>query len=299
MLMINPLCAAFLLWMGIFLALGEGAILPAQEAGAGTSKAVPPAASANRFRKLAPGVEQVIPAEMGKDENGAPKMIEVVTRHDLVELLAKDPQFGERPGTEGKSPAKNVAFTQKVWTLKFAFKPVRFIQIDVPDADGRVQPKLVWYLLFHVENPFPEPVKFIPVFSLQSRETGAIYPDQLIPVATAYIQRREDPNRKLRNTIELEGEIPAGQQAWGVATWTDIDPSMDRFSIFVRGLSNAYQWVDQPGGFKPGDTPGSGRKLTQKTLQLNFWRPGDDRFEHEAEIRYGIPGDVDYRWLYQ
>ena len=84
-----------------------------------------------------------------------------------------------------------------------------------------------------------------------------------------------------------------------MATWTDMDPSMDRFSIFVRGLSNAYQWVDQPGGFKPGDPPGSGRKLTQKTLQLNFWRPGDAVYEHEAEIRYGIPGDVDYRWLYQ
>ena len=121
----------------------------------------------------------------------------------------------------------------------------------------------------------------------------------MIPVATAYIQRREDPNRKLLDTIQIEGDIAPGKEVWGVATWADMDPSMDRFSIFVRGLSNAYQWIDQPGAFKPGDPPGSGRKLIPKTLQLNFWRPGDDRFEHEAEIRYGIPGDVDYRWIYR
>jgi hypothetical protein len=293
--MIQQLRTACLLSLGILVVLGEEARLPAQGAAAGPSKAVVPAPSSTRFRKLAPGVEQVIPAEKGKDG----QMIEIVSRHDLVELLAGDPQFGERPGTEGKSPAKNVAFTQKVWTLKFAFKPVRFIQVDVPDADGRAQPKLVWYLLYHVENPFADPVKFIPVFSLQNRETGLVYPDQLIPVAIPLIQRREDPNRKLLNTIEIEGEIQAGHEVWGVATWADMDPSMDRFSIFVRGLSNAYQWVDQPDAFKPGDPPGSSRKLTLKTLQLNFWRPGDSLYEHEAEIRYGIPGDVDYRWLYQ
>jgi hypothetical protein len=267
--------------------------VPAQDAA--PAKASPPAPVAPRYRKLAPGVEQVIPAEKG----AGGKMIEIVSRHDLIELLASDPQFAERPGTEGKSPAKNAAMVQKVWTLKFAFKPIRFIQVDVPDADGRLQPTLVWYLLFHVENPFDEPVKFIPTFNLQNRESGRIFPDQLIPIAIPYIQRREDPHRKLLNTIEIEGEIPAGHEVWGVATWAGMDPSMDRFSVFVRGLSNSYQWVDPPGAFKPGDPPGTGRKLTLKTLQLNFWRPGDALYEHEAEIRYGIPGDVDYRWLYQ
>ena len=83
------------------------------------------------------------------------------------------------------------------------------------------------------------------------------------------------------------------------ATWDDIDPSMDRFSIFVRGLSNAYQWADQSAAAKPDDPAGASHKLALKTLQLNFWRPGDAVYEHEAEIRYGIPGDVDYRWLYR
>ena len=30
-----------------------------------------------------------------------------------------------------------------------------------------------------------------------------------------------------------------------------------------------------------------------KTLQLNFWRPGDVVYEHEEEIRYGVPAVSD------
>ena len=54
-----------------------------------------------------------------------------------------------------------------------------------------------------------------------------------------------------------------------------------------------------------------------KTLQLNFWRPGDTEDEHENEIRYGVPSvtdpaeqaaicaryniprRVDYLWVYR
>ncbi len=30
-----------------------------------------------------------------------------------------------------------------------------------------------------------------------------------------------------------------------------------------------------------------------KTLQMNFWRPGDAVFEHEKEVRYGVPARSD------
>ena len=146
-----------------------------------------------------------------------------MTRHDLGELLAGDPQFAERPGTEGKSPAKNVAMTQKVWSLKLPSNRCDSFKWTCPTPMAGCNRNWSGTCSIMSENPFDEPVKFIPVFSLQNRESGHIYPDQLIPVAIPYIQRREDPNRKLLNTIEIEGEIPAGQEAWGVATWTDMD----------------------------------------------------------------------------
>jgi hypothetical protein len=85
----------------------------------------------------------------------------------------------------------------------------------------------------------------------------------------------------------------------------------------VQGLTNAYQFEDPAGAFKKGDAPGTGRQFTRKTLQLNFWRPGDTVDPHEEEIRFGTridpdPADqakilaefgidkpIDYRWLYR
>ena len=92
---------------------------------------------------------------------------------------------------------------------------------------------------------------------------------------------------------------------------------MDFFSVFVGGLTNAFQFEDPPGGYKAGDPPGTGRIYRKKVLQLNFWRPGDAVFEHEREFRYGVPVDpdptlqdevnnryglkqrLDHRWVYR
>ncbi|REK07427.1 MAG: hypothetical protein DWQ37_21050, partial [Planctomycetota bacterium] len=81
--------------------------------------------------------------------------------------------------------------------------------------------------------------------------------------------------------------------------WEDIDPRGDYFSVYVEGLTNAYRWTDPEGAFKPGDPPTTGREFEQKNLMLNFWRPGDKFREDEQMIRYGIPGKVDYSWVYR
>jgi hypothetical protein len=269
-------------------------------------------APAPRYRRLAPGVEKTIPADRAPSEQ--------LSVHNLNELLTLDPTYGERPGTEGQSPAKNVRVAHDNWALDFTFKPLRFMRVDVPNGHGRLASRLVWYLVYHVRNPATgaaaqqavepaaganaadangpaKPVRFIPVFWLQSGESGQLYPDKLIPVAVPYIQRREDPNRRLLNTAEIEGEIAPGQEVWGVVTWDDIDPAIDRFSILVQGLSGAYQWTDSATAAQAGGAPQ--RQIKLKTLQLNFWRPGDAFYEHESEIRFGAPGDVDYRWVYR
>ena len=96
------------------------------------------------------------------------------------------------------------------------------------------------------------------------------------------IQQRELPRGELLNSVEMAKQdlhVEAGRTqrgVWGVAMWEDVDPQIDFFSVYVGGLTNAYQWTDPPGAFKLGDRPGKGRKFTRKTLQLNFWRPGDD-----------------------
>jgi hypothetical protein len=266
--------------------------------------------AAGRFRALAPGVEVTIPAE--KDFEA------VSSRHDLVEVLAADPEYGARPAANQTSPAKDAKFVHDIWGLEFTFKPMRLIQVDVPSKEGRFVRKQIWYLIYRVKNSgktlhqsttpdgkvsvaeidSPQPIRFIPEFWLESWDTGKAYRDRIIPVAVPEIEKREDASRRLLNadkvlpenpsrlfnTIEMEREIPAspaGQDlsVWGVATWEDIDPSTDHFSLYIKGLTNAYRWEDAKAGeppayvFKKGDAPGTGRKLLQKTLRLNFWRP--------------------------
>ena len=65
------------------------------------------------------------------------------------------------------------------------------------------------------------------------------------------------------------------------------------------GLTNAYEWVDPKGAFKPGDPAGTGRDFVYKTLQMNFYRPGDAIDPREEEIQLGVEDHPKYFWLYR
>jgi hypothetical protein len=273
-------------------------------------------ATKSPYRQLAPGVLQTVDPMRALDES--------VSRHDVVELLAIDPKFDW---------AKDIAFRHDVWVLQFQFKPMRMIVVDVPQPSGFMQRKTIWYMVYAVTNsgkvmqpvadvslPYEttkkkllyevkmvdRPVRFFPELLLEGHQYmkadegfTKVYPDRVLPVALGPIRMREDPNRKFLTTVEMCREIAVGQTLWGVATWEDIDPRIVRFSVYVSGLTNAYRWKDEPGEFKQGDPIGKGRKLYRKTLKLNFWRSGDQYFEHEEEIHYGVPGGVDYEWVYR
>jgi hypothetical protein len=169
-------------------------------------------------------------------------------------------------------------------------------------------------------------LRFFPHFVLHSTEYKKEYLDRVIPAALEPIKQREFPGRpdqKLYNSLTIS-EVPIAISAegtdnsvWGVATWTDVDPRIDYFMVFVQGLTNAYRFEDPPGAFRADSPPASGRQFTRKTLQLNFWRPGDTVDPNEEEIRfgcrldpdpkeqekilieYGIEKPVDYVWVYR
>ncbi len=253
------------------------------------------------YRKLAPGVMRSV--------DPAKKVRETFARHDIVELLAVD---------QGFNWAKGVPFRHDVWHLEFKFKPVRMKEVDIPLPSGKMRRTRVWYMVYNVTNhgqamhptkdadgtfkveSIDMPVRFVPDILLESDKGNKVYPDRVIPIAMEAIRQREDPKRKFHTSVSIsEKEIEVGQTVWGVATWEQIDPRTDRFIVSVKGLTNAYKWIDKPGAYKAGDPPGTGRELVRKTLMLNFWRPGDEYYEHEGEIRYGFPGEVDYEWVYR
>ncbi len=261
----------------------------------GAPKAIAPPLAPSRaakpqYRPLAPGVMKTIEPQRQRAEE--------FSRHDVIEILAADPNYAERDWSQGKSPARDTVFRRNVWALDFAFKPIRFVHVDVPGPDGRMQRKLVWYLVYSVKNPGDKAVAFVPQIVLATKDSKKVYPDRLIPLALPLIRKREDPNRRLLNTSEITGWVPPSAKGdepniWGVATWEDIDPTTDYFAIYVQGLTNAYLWEDPKGAYKKGQPPGTGREFFAKTLILNFWRPSDKEEEHEEEIRFET-----YEWEY-
>jgi hypothetical protein len=288
--------------------------------------------------KLAPGVLKVIPAEPAEEDTASGP-------RDFVEVSRVAPEWTPNfaaPSETLAGLAATTTFRRPVWQLEFAFKPVRLLTLPVPKEDGTATARNIWYLLYRIRNtgsslkPVAEKdefghdrfvlkqdqkdLRFMPVFVLKCHEYGKEYADRVMPEVLAKIHSIEirDPRVKLYDSITIT-EVPIatsgdtiGREFWGVATWDNVDRRTDFFSIYVQGLTNAYRWEDSEVnqlGF------GVGRKYLFKTLQLNFYRPGDAVHEHASEFRYGLPltkgqpsaeiletyeldEAVDYTWVY-
>ncbi len=175
-----------------------------------------------------------------------------------------------------------------IWVLEFAYKPVRIIEVEVPNK-GR---KRVYYLYYRIVNRTGKPRPLVPQFSLITDDRQRL-DDLVLPLAVKKIQAKEEPTIPLLGAVQSMGELPASTKdgvddaLYGVAIWPEIDHRADGFQIYVRGLSDAYQEVAPPEGGQPF--------TRYKALRLDFRRPGDERNPHPSEIQLGDPP---YKWTY-
>ena len=169
-------------------------------------------AAHDRFRKLAPGVETTIPPDRQPDETHS--------AHDVVEIhtypnLEWTPHFTPSDQTLFSRSA-GTRFRHSLWCLEFSFKPLRMVHVDIPQPSGKMQRKLIRYLVYRVKNTgsrlvpsqddetalTPEqtalPIRFQPQLVLASHEFDKAYLDRIIPAAMGPIQQREDPRRTLQ-----------------------------------------------------------------------------------------------------
>ena len=270
------------------------------------------------FRSLAPGVLTVIPADSSLDD--------AIQRGPLVEVTKGQQSLAwvpkrSAPNTTFVELARRLEYPRDIWCLEFAFKPPRQIDVDIPAGDDRMRRATVWYLVYRVKNvggrrlvigkgdegqpdpaqraveTFEKPVRFLPHFVLESREGLAdeeglssyrAYLDRLVPSAMNAIRLREDPSRQFLDSAAMAAsDIPPGEERWGVAIWESVDPRIDYFSIYVRGLTNAIRWRQRPGAaIGPDDPPGQHIEQTLESLRLDFWRPGDAAGKEAISIGY-------------
>ena len=270
------------------------------------------------YRALAPGVLTVIPADTAAEDT--------VRRRELPEITVSRADMEWTPKQAASATtllerARERDFQFDVWCLEFAFKMPRLIDVPVPAADANGQLTLAnkrcWYLVYRVRNvgwrrtvidpeqrteltveTFERPIRFMPHFVLESLEALSEdegisayrgYLDRLVPTAMPVIREREDAARRFLDSAAMaEQELAPGEERWGVAVWEDVDPRIDYFSIYVRGLTNAIDW--KPREDRRADAPMALTRDTLKSLRLDFWRPGDSRNEVEEEMSIGYAG---------
>ncbi len=185
------------------------------------------------FRMPASGVMSEVKPQRQVDET--------FSRHDLTELEVVDPDLDW---------AKGVVFRHDIWTLRFDYKPLRMIWIDVPQKSGKAQRKPIYYLVYRVTNvPIADqadqskygwmhpvaqkdgsyqvafqdrPIRFIPELVLESPEFKKAYPDRVIPLAMGPIRERED--RRLPNWVDSKKTVPRCPLRNSVEMTGDIKP---------------------------------------------------------------------------
>ncbi|ODT98007.1 MAG: hypothetical protein ABS79_06610 [Planctomycetes bacterium SCN 63-9] len=174
-----------------------------------------------------------------------------------------------------------------IWVLDFAFKPLRIKQIENPNRQQ------IHYLYYKVVNRTGAPRIFVPQFYMVN-EAGTKYPDTVIPRVIPLIRAREDATIPLLGSVTVMGTIPPSTKqdvddaVYGVAVWDKWDPHADRFSIYVRGLSDGYKEL-------PPSAPGKPPVVKYKTLKIDFIRRGDERNLSEREIQLNDPPT---EWVY-
>lgn len=223
-----------------------------------------------------------------------------------------------------RGSTRDIIFFRDVWQLEFATLGLRQIKLSFKAPDGAVQNRHYWYLVYRVRNlgksisydavkqdvVFPYvtnevkldaakeqsdlvPRTFQPTFELTGwisdgkGEYGSVsYRDQYLPLVAKEVQRLEDPNQRLFNSLEIgDVEIPLSRAetdpgVWGVAVWEEVDPRLNYVSIQVKGLTNAYRIVASADGKI---------RVANKILQLNYWRPGDGAEQERDFVSFGIP----------
>ncbi|MBR0225866.1 MAG: hypothetical protein IJL92_07415 [Thermoguttaceae bacterium] len=294
---------------------------------------------------------------------------------DVPEIISEGANAKEDAKGDGALDyawASDLFFEKQIWQLQFAYKNVRTIDVEYPTADGKLQSRRVWYMVYSVTNTgkqlkavlddsiesdvsqtvinpdreeekFEHPsnnlkgvyrgedvifktgdeagaIKFVPRFvfasaSVQDRlvyerksandlfygqKLGAkevVYYDVFDPIAMAKIARKEGRQGQnfLDTTRIANADILPGQTVWGVAIWKDVDPRVDKFSVYVSGLTNALKWeiTDEV----ESEQVGSGRDIWRKVLKINFFNPGDEAHSG-SEIYNNLPGELDYEWIY-
>ena len=203
-------------------------------------------------------------------------------------LLSVAPVFAQTaPPEKPIPPAYPVPHVYALsWELKFQSTiPQRLV------VDGRGY----WYITYMVTNKTDREQQWLPTFEMLTDKGNVVQSDGKDIPAKVFdtIKAREkkpllEPADKIAGTLRM-GDAEARE---GAAIWSEPDPRMGRFSIFIRGLSGEVrQFKKVDGGLvelKQGadykDVKPEDLVILRKTLQLNYFINGDEVYPGEDVV---------------
>src|SRR5438874_24171 len=101
-------------------------------------------------RQFAPGVLTTIPPAPQAEEmfSGPRPLVELPI---AIKDLKYEPKLAS-VSTTVYERSQSAMLRRTIWNLEFSFKPMRMLYVDVPQASGRMQRQLVWYVVYRVRN---------------------------------------------------------------------------------------------------------------------------------------------------
>lgn len=271
-------------------------------------------------RKLADGVLRTI----------APKIEEEETFSNLepiYDLVAKPFTPKTAPITETLASKQAAAILRHdVWALEFTYKTLRKIELDIPQPNGKMQRKVIWYLPYKVkfngdivggvgapgeavviqkkspaESEVAE-IRFMPSIVLRatvydSEKNEYVvkeYLDRVMTFAVKEIGKVEDPAINFHDSVSIS-KNPIyrrndAEYVVGKEYWGVATwEDVDSESDFFN-----VQIQGLTNAYRAKQKADFEKEFSFKTLQINFFRRGDSIEEIKDSVDVGLPLVDDY-----
>ncbi|MCG3125801.1 MAG: hypothetical protein CHACPFDD_00628 [Phycisphaerae bacterium] len=186
------------------------------------------------------------------------------------------------------------------WEFEFKFLDPR--RIDVQSPSGEVE--TYWYVVYSVTNTDRRAQRFFPLFEIVTEKLERFESDMGISplVFEAIRERHRTTHPRLVHPNEAIGALLSGDDHTreSVAIWRQIPLNVNRFDLFVAGLSGetraianrAYDPSKPPTVIGPGKPPPEGpanlKEFTlRKTLRVPYTLSGSTLTRETLEPRRG------------
>lgn len=150
------------------------------------------------------------------------------------------------------------------WELDFTFKDPR--RIAVKGVDGRTQ--WYWYVIYKVVNNTSEERLFVPEFTLATDHGNILVAGEKVKAGLFDVVKAKERNALLESPKTVVGKLLRGEDyaKESVAIWPAFEQDVDRFNLFVAGISGETTVIKHP---RTGD-----EVVLRKTLMLDYTTPG-------------------------